>query len=389
MESILLVAIAAGWLMARRGNRSGGMLVAQIACLVFILLFSVFFDVPTDATPRVSHLYLLLIALSGFVNQQLNPSRFQVGIIALSVLSFAVLSASPMDFGLETHLPNEVRTVTAWVHAIVTASLLCGGMLLLQSNFDVDTKLIRELRVAIAKEQFELFFQPQVDRQGALIGAEALIRWKHPVAGYVFPDKFIPVAERAGLMPDIGNWVLKDVVATLKLWSAEEKTKNLIVSMNVSPDQFLTEDFAQHVETMLRNSGVAHASLKLELTETMFVSEVDALINKMKELQNKGIGIALDDFGTGYSSLSYLRNLPLQQLKIDRSFVQAIDTDRGALVASSIAQMGHDLGLQILAEGIETEKQFNFMLECGCTAFQGYYFGRPVTLAAFRERFLS
>jgi EAL domain-containing protein (putative c-di-GMP-specific phosphodiesterase class I) len=290
-----------------------------------------------------------------------------------------------MNFGFTTNLTDNVRMITVWAHALLTAGLLCGGVVLLQTNFSSATRLISELRSAIAQKQFELFFQPQVDGFGKLIGAEALIRWKHPTRGYIAPDKFIPVAERAGLMPDIGKWVLETAVQTLALWNATDRTKDLVLSINVSPDQFLKGDFATNVKSLLQQSGVVPTSLKLELTETMFVSEVDSLITKIQELKDSGIAIALDDFGTGYSSLSYLRHLPLQQLKIDRSFVQAINTDRGALMARSISQMGHDLGLEILAEGIETEEQFTFMLDCGCKAFQGYYFGRPVTLAAFQD----
>jgi len=385
LELLLFITVIAAWIIAKRGHISVGMVVAQIACLAFIVLFSLFFDVPSQAVPRVSHLYLLIIALAGYVNHQLSPSRSQLGIIVSSIFAFIVLSASPMNFGFATNLPDTVRMMTVWAHALLTAGVLCGGVVLLQTNFSSATRLISELRSAIGKKQFELFFQPQVEASGKLIGAEALIRWKHPTRGYIAPDKFIPVAEQAGLMPDIGKWVLETAVQTLALWNASDRTRDLVLSINVSPDQFLSEDFAKNIKSLLRDSGVVSRSLKLELTETMFVSEVDSLITKIQELKDSGIAIALDDFGTGYSSLSYLRHLPLQQLKIDRSFVQAINTDRGALMARSISQMGHDLGLEILAEGIETEEQFRFMLDCGCKVFQGYYFGRPVTLAAFQE----
>ncbi|KAA3511623.1 putative bifunctional diguanylate cyclase/phosphodiesterase [Agrobacterium rosae] len=388
ISTLLFVAISAGWLIARRGNIPQGMLLAQVACIGFIICFSLVFDVHDNAVPRVSHLYLLIIALAGFVNHQLAPNRFQLAIILVAVACFVLFSATPMAFSFATPLTDDVRTITAWTHAAVVTSLLCGGVLLIQRKLGPDSMLARELRSAIAKEQFELFFQPQVDGTGRLIGAEALLRWKHPRLGYVAPDNFIPVAERAGLMPELGGWVLKTAVETLSAWRQDAATQNLVLSINVSPDQFLDENFFEHVTSALESSSVDPRLLQLELTETMFVTDVDVLVNKMKALQRRGIGIALDDFGTGYSSLSYLRQLPLQQLKIDRSFVRAITTERGALLVRSIAQMGHDLGLEILAEGIETDEQFQFMLECGCTTFQGYHFGRPLTLEAFRDRFL-
>jgi EAL domain-containing protein (putative c-di-GMP-specific phosphodiesterase class I) len=388
LSTLLCLAILTCWLVARKGHLSTGMLLAQVACVAFILQFSLWFDVHNEAVPRVSHIYFLIIALAGFVNYQLAPSRVQLLVILVAVACFTLFSATPMAFGFATPLTDDARTITAWLHAAIVALLFCGSVLLLQRKLGPDSMLARELRSAITKEQFELFFQPQVDGAGSLIGAEALLRWKHPRLGYVAPDNFIPIAERAGLMPELGGWVLRTAVETLSAWSLREDTRDLVLSINVSPDQFFKEDFFTDVTSALEMSSVEPRLLQLELTETMFVADVDGLVKKMKALQQKGIGIALDDFGTGYSSLSYLRQLPLQQLKIDRSFVRAITTKRGALLVRSIAQMGHDLGLEILAEGIETDEQFQFMLDCGCSAFQGYHFGRPLALQAFEDRFL-
>ncbi len=387
--SLLCLAILACWWVARKGHLSTGMLFGQVACIAFVLHFSLCFDVHNEVVPRVTHIYFLIIALAGFVNYQLAPSRAQLLIILFAVACFTLFSATPMTVDFGTPLTDDARTIMAWIHAATVALLLCGSVLLLQRKLGPDSMLARELRSAIAKEQFELFFQPQVDGAGSLIGAEALLRWKHPRLGYVAPDNFIPIAERAGLMPELGGWVLRTAVETLSLWSLREDTRDLVLSINVSPDQFFKDEFFTDVILALETSSVEPRLLQLELTETMFVSDVDGLVSKMKALQQRGIGIALDDFGTGYSSLSYLRQLPLQQLKIDRSFVRATTTKRGALLVRSIAQMGHDLGLEILAEGIETDEQFQFMLDCGCSAFQGYHFGRPLALQAFEDRFLE
>lgn len=389
MELILFGTILTGWLAAQRGYISQGMLVSQVACVAFIVGFSLFFDVPNQAVPRVSHIYLLIVALAGFVNHQLDPSRFQLGVIVTSIACFILFSSCAMDYNFGMPLSDDIRAVTAWIHAGMAAVLLCGGVLLIQRKLGPDSWYARELRSALTKQQLELFFQPQVDATGQLVGAEALLRWNHPRLGYIPPDEFIAVAEREGLMPQLGGWVLDRGIETLSIWSDDPETRDLVLSINVSPDQLFQENFVSHVIGALAKSSVPPRKLKLELTETMFVSEVDELISKIKALEKNGIGIALDDFGTGYSSLSYLQRLPLQQLKIDRSFVWTVNTERGARLARNICQMGHDLGLDILAEGIETEEQFRFMHDCGCGTFQGFYFGRPAALDVFRERFIA
>ena len=389
IEGLLFATIVGGWLAARQGHMSSGMLVSQVACVLFISVFSLLFDVHNEEIPRVSHIYFLIIALAGFVNQQLDPSRFQLGIIATSIAGFILFSACALDTDLATPLPDDVRGITVWVHAAMSVLLLCGGLMLVQYKLGPESRYARELRHALAKKQFELFLQPQVDRTGQVIGAEALLRWRHPRLGYIPPDEFIPVAERARLMPDIGGWVLDTSIETLRQWRAEPETRDLVLSVNVSPDQLFQDNFVPRVIAALSAASVEPHLLKLELTETMFVSEVDELISKIRTLKQHGINIALDDFGTGYSSLSYLQELPLQQLKIDRSFVWAVSTERGARLARNICKMGHDLGLQILAEGIETEEQYRFMLDCGCSAFQGYYFDRPMASDALTRQVMS
>ncbi len=387
LDGFLMLVITACWEAASRGNFSTGYLAAQFVCALFVVLFSLLFDVPSDAVPRVCHFYFLVIALAGYANYGRDRGRLQLAMIVLCVAGFVVFSSSPMTFAFATPLPDTVRGVTAWINVVSVVILLGGGIVLLQREFTLDGNMVRELRAALDDEQFELFYQPQVDQAGAVVGAEALLRWKHPKRGYVSPDEFVPAAERAGLMPRLGSWVLKEAAQTLSGWRANAATSTLVLSINVSADQFRMADFVALVTGTLEAYGIEPAMLKLELTESIFVADIDDLVETMKALERAGIAIALDDFGTGYSSLSHLRQLPLQQLKIDRSFVRAVtESGRGASLARNIAKMGHDLSLEILAEGIETEEQFQFMLSCGCRKFQGYYFGRPVPLAALEER---
>ncbi|MCV3737986.1 EAL domain-containing protein [Rhizobium sp. TRM96647] len=387
LVGFLLLVMAACWEAARRGYFSAGYIAAQFASGIFVVYFSLLYDVPSEAVPRVCHLYFLVIALAGYANFGRDRGVLQLVVILLCLFGFVVFASSPMAFSFAAPLPEAVRAVTAWINVASVAILLAGGVVLLQREFTLDGNTARELRSALADSQFELFYQPQVDQAGTVIGAEALLRWKHPKRGYVPPDEFVPAAERAGLMPRLGSWVLKEAAQTLSAWRAHPATRDLVLSINVSADQFRMADFVPLVTETIEAYGIEPAVLKLELTESVFVADIDDVVTKMKALERAGIGIALDDFGTGYSSLSHLRQLPLQQLKIDRSFVRAVtESGRGASLARNIAKMGHDLSLEILAEGIETEEQFQFMLSCGCRKFQGYHFGRPVPLAALEER---
>ncbi|MDM7852462.1 putative bifunctional diguanylate cyclase/phosphodiesterase [Pseudochrobactrum kiredjianiae] len=387
LEAVLSACIIFSWMLVRRGAVTTGMIIAQAVCIAFIVIFSTLFDIPSPDIPRVSHLYLLLIALAGYVNFQRVGGKVQLSLIVTSLALFIIFSSTSFNSTFARPLPDETRFFTSWVHACFVTILLCIGFALVEDELSEDRKFIGDFRQAINNGQFELLYQPQVDESGNLIGAEALIRWNHPQKGIIRPDSFIPVAERTGFMPELGNWVLDNALNTLAHWRNDVSTRHLTMAVNVSPDHFLETDFAINVIRKLKLLEIAPSNLKLELTEGMFVSEVDDLVEKMNVLKSAGVGLALDDFGTGYSSLSYLRRLPFDQLKIDRSFVLGItEGKRGESLAKSITQMGIDLDLQMLAEGIETNEQFQFMLSCGCTAFQGYHFDRPISLEDFIER---
>jgi diguanylate cyclase (GGDEF)-like protein/PAS domain S-box-containing protein len=240
------------------------------------------------------------------------------------------------------------------------------------------------LRVAVRERQFELFYQPQVDRRGARIGAEALLRWRRPDRGLVSPGEFIPVAEENGLILPIGQWVLQEACARLKVWAGDPRARHLRLSVNVSARQFHQDDFADQVRGALRASGAPARRLVLELTESVVLDDVDAAIDKMNALRALGVGFAIDDFGVGYSSLSYLTRLPLDQLKIDRSFVRKLpESVNDAAVARTIIALAGGLGLSVIAEGVETAAQQWFLESQGCPFYQGYLFGRPMQLADY------
>ena len=241
--------------------------------------------------------------------------------------------------------------------------------------------------------QFSLHYQQQVDIHGHPTGAEALLRWKHPERGMIAPAQFIPLAEETGLILPIGQWVLETACAQLKAWEHQPHTQTLSLAVNVSAYQFRQPNFVELVQAAITRSGIDPAKLKLELTESLVLDSVDDVIEKMQQLKLVGVSFAMDDFGTGHSSLSYLKRLPLDQLKIDQSFVCDIATDSSAaIIVRTIINMGQTLGMSVIAEGVETEEQLKLLRQYGCQLFQGNLFGRPLTsvklersLAEFNE----
>jgi EAL domain-containing protein (putative c-di-GMP-specific phosphodiesterase class I) len=238
-----------------------------------------------------------------------------------------------------------------------------------------------DMRLGLERDEFELYYQPVVDAAGLAIGVEALLRWHHPVRGMVSPGDFIPVAEQTGFILQLGEWVLRVACNQLVGWAAHPATRLLSIAVNVSARQFKHSDFALKLLALLLKTGANPYRLKVELTESLLLSDVDDAIAKMTELRSIGVSFSLDDFGTGYSSLSYLKRLPLDQLKIDQSFVRDVLTDpNDATIARTILSLAHSLDLGAVAEGVETEGQRDFLLSSGCKAFQGYFFGRPVPI---------
>ena len=258
----------------------------------------------------------------------------------------------------------------------------------MQASMTARAELEADLRQGLELDQFLVYYQPQVDQQGVLTGVEALVRWKHPVRGMVSPAQFIPLAEETRLILPLGQWVLESACRQLKVWSAQPHTAHLTVSVNVSALQFLGEQFVQEVLATLDRTGAPPTRLKLELTESLLVNEVDDIIAKMLALKAQGVGFSLDDFGTGYSSLSYLKRLPLDQLKIDQSFLyEALSNPKDAAIVRATITLGKSLDMMVIAEGVETQTQRDFLVGEGCHHFQGYYFGRPGPVEALEPFF--
>jgi len=244
--------------------------------------------------------------------------------------------------------------------------------------------LERDLRVAIGERQFELYYQPQVDARGLVVGAEGLVRWNHPERGVIEPGEFIPLAEETGLIVPLGHWVIEEACRCLSTWATSHALSELTLAVNVSAKHFSQPTFTDEVLALVEHYGVTPGRLKLELTESHFLENPADVIQRMARLKAQSIKFSMDDFGTGYSSLAYLKQLPLDQLKIDQSFVRDILTHANdAAIAKTIVSLAQSLGLSVIAEGVETDAQRRFLIEHGCPTCQGYLFSRPVPVDAF------
>ena len=242
-------------------------------------------------------------------------------------------------------------------------------------QIEADNRLLleKELRSAISNNEFEMYYQPLVDFDGEVMGAEALIRWMHPTRGVISPAEFIPIVEETGLILELGNWIL---YTACKFCIANNLRR---IAVNISPMQFRQVDFIENTTQILKKTGVNPEYLMFELTEGIVIEHIEDTINKMNSLKKMGIRISIDDFGTGYSSLAYLKQLPIDQLKINNDFVRDINTDpNDAIIVDTIISMARHLGLDVVAEGVETENQLEFLVAKGCHIFQGYYYSVPL-----------
>ncbi|MGE4473615.1 MAG: putative bifunctional diguanylate cyclase/phosphodiesterase, partial [Sulfuricurvum sp.] len=250
----------------------------------------------------------------------------------------------------------------------------------LQKIIENKAYMIDRLRKAIENKSMALYYQSQVlvNRDEQIIGVEALLRWNDPDHGLVSPGSFIPMAEESGLIIPLGEWILREAVKQLKVWENDPIKHSWRISVNVSYKQFEKENFVDMVESIIDEYDVIAEQLRLELTESLLIKNTNEALIKINRLKNMGLSLSIDDFGTGYSSLSYLKQLPIDELKIDQSFVRDLTTDENdVIIVETIISIGQKFGLEVIAEGVETREQYEKLVELGCENFQGYLFGRP------------
>ena len=260
----------------------------------------------------------------------------------------------------------------------------------MNAAFAARLALIARLRESVAKSQFVLHYQPQIKGADEIVGVEALLRWQHPTRGLVWPAEFIDMAEETGLIVPLGQWVLEAACTQLELWSRQPETSDITMAVNVSALQFHQTDFVSDVLLVLQTTGANPCRLKLELTESLLIANLEDVVSKMQSLKAIGITLTLDDFGTGYSSLLHLKRLPLDELKIDKGFIDDILTHpKDASIAKMMISLASSMGISVIAEGVETEAQRDYLARHDCHLYQGYLFSRPLPIDQLEELLLE
>lgn len=354
--------------------------VARIGGDEFVLLLENLSEAPNEAATQIEMVGKKILEA---LNQAYDLSGYEchstpsIGVTLISdhETSFDELmkQADLAMYAAKTAGRNTLRFFDPGMQAVVTSRAV----------------MEKELREGLRNEQLQLFYQAQVNHDGELTGVEALVRWQHPQRGMIPPAEFIPLAESTGLILPLGYWVLQTACKQLVSWARQEQRAHLTIAVNVSARQFRQTDVVEQVLAIIHQTGANPHLLKLELTESLLVDDVEDIISKMELLKAAGLCFSLDDFGTGYSSLTYLKRLPLDQLKIDQSFVRDVLSDpNDAAIARTIVALSQSMGLSVIAEGVESAEQRDYLASQGCYAYQGYYFGRPMPIADFEAAHL-
>ncbi|MBP6763355.1 MAG: EAL domain-containing protein [Rubrivivax sp.] len=367
----------------RGHTRAASRLVIAVT-FALVSFNAIFADLPTLEAPRSVHHFLLVLGVMSALLMRDEPPWLRHGVPALCLLTYMALASTNAGVPSALALPEAVRVYGVWVNGFIAAVAVSLTLHVIQTDTAQRSRLEAELGHALLHQELRLHYQPQVDRSGRIVGAEALARWQHPLRGMVPPNEFVPIAEQSGLMVPLGNWVLHTACAQLALWAQRPETANLRLAVNVSASQFAQSDIVSRVLGCVAQHGANPAQLKLELTESTLAHDLEDVIAKMTALKAHGIGFSLDDFGTGFSSLTYLRRLPLDQLKIDQSFVNnMLGSAKDAAIAQAVVTLGKSLKLEVIAEGVETVAQRAFLADLGCHSYQGYLFSRPLPVVQF------
>jgi EAL domain-containing protein (putative c-di-GMP-specific phosphodiesterase class I) len=388
-DFVLAGIAAVSSLLTLRGHTRSAIWLMVGSMYLAMCLLCLVVDIPSEQAPRSAHHFLLVMGMGTFLMLKSERPWLRHGISLLCLATYFVFASIPWGLRLGYVLPDDVRVPGTWVNNGLALLVLYILLHVMQSEITAYNAMASELRKALPGNQFALHYQPQIGADGRIVGAEALLRWEHPTWGRVSPADFIPVAEQTGLILPLGHWVLGTACAQLVAWAARAETAHLVLAVNVSAQQFRQPDYVAQVRSVLERSGARASQLKLELTESMLVNDVDDIITKMSALKAWGVRLSLDDFGTGYSSLSYLKKLPLDQLKIDQSFVRDVLTDpQDAAIARTVVSLGQSMGLDVIAEGVETEGQRAFLAEIGCLSYQGYLVSPALPIVQF-DAFLA
>jgi diguanylate cyclase len=385
-DAVAVVVALLGVVLVRAERLRAASFLLLICLWGLSFFYTLAFDVPSVAAPRSAHVFFVVLGVGAYVLFQAERAWVRHGYTLLCFVVFLVLGCTGWSLGVSPPVPPAVQVVAVWLHNLVGMVALYGLLHLLQADVAERSGMEADLRSAVRDQLFSLHYQPQVHSSGRVIGAEALMRWRHPTRGMVSPVEFIPLAEQTGLILPMGGWVMLTACTQLVAWAQRPETAALTLAVNVSARQFRQPDFVAQVLAVLASTGADPARLKLELTESMLVSDMEDVVAKMTLLKVHGVGFSLDDFGTGYSSLSYLKRLPLDQLKIDQSFVRDVLTDPSdAAIARTVVGLGQSLGLNVIAEGVETVGQREFLQGIGCHIYQGFLFSPALPADGFNK----
>ncbi|PYF81032.1 MULTISPECIES: bifunctional diguanylate cyclase/phosphodiesterase [Marinomonas] len=369
--------------------RSGAIIMCH--ALLFTVVMASLSDIPMNGVPRSVHMNLLPVIAATFLIFHREGFYLRLILPIIGLIFFLALALNVMPIpSTDLAAPAEGRLVGVWINHITGIVGVSIVIVMMQSDMNARSALEKDMRQAIARGEYRFHYQPQIDESGRVFSVEALLRWYHPSRGSVSPMEFIPLAEETGLIIPIGEWGLRTACAQLAEWAKSPQTAHLIIAVNVSATQFRQPDFVQEVKSILLLNGAEPSRLKLELTETALADDIDAVVTKMQALKEIGVTWSLDDFGTGYSSLSLLKRLPLDQLKIDKSFVSDLLSDeRSVAIINTLVDLSKTLNLTVIAEGVEDEKQLSALKSIGCLSYQGYLFSRPLPISELNDLIMS
>lgn len=381
--AMVVLGVVVAWLTRQRRTRLA-FFVMLVTVYSSLCAFGLVFDIPDAQVPRSTHHFILVLALASMLILRDESAWMRHSVVGLLFVSYVALSSTTWGIQTQYLIPHEVRISGTWVNTALAILGLYALVHIMVTEVSESSALEVDMRKGIGRDEFFLLYQAQVTDGGQVLGAEALLRWRHPKMGLVFPGDFIDMAEQTGLILPLGAWVLRNACTQLVTWAQVPELAHLSLSVNVSARQFRQRDFVDQVQAVLERTGANPKCLKLELTESMLVDDMDDIVQKMESLRALGVGCSLDDFGTGYSSLTYLKKLPLEQLKIDQYFVRDVLADpNDAAIANTIITLGKSLGFAVVAEGVETVGQREFLVAHGCHIFQGHLFSQPVPVSEF------
>ncbi len=390
IQSVVVALALLAYALQRRGHTRASVWLMFFDLFAILCFSAACVDVPTPGVPRVVHHLLLALGVSSCLGLRHERLLLRVSVPLACGLAFGWFACADPAWSTWPRspwaLPDAVRAVGLWPSEALALASLYAVVYVLQADVAERHTQADELRDAMLRGELALHYQPQVDAAGRVVGAEALVRWLHPQRGMVSPGEFIPLAERTGLMVPLGGWVLRTACTRLATWARDPRMADLQLAVNVSASQFAHPGFEDEVRSTLTRTGAEPTRLKLELTESVLAHDLESVAARMTRLRALGIGLSLDDFGTGFSSLNYLRRLPLDQLKIDQSFVRQMQrSEEDAAIVRMVIALGDSLHLQVIAEGVETPAEREALAALGCGLYQGFLYSKALPVVAFER----